>query len=250
MQPVILAEEEQSLGELMKEALFPDDVSFFGIGVNPSFLTAVGLTLIVLVFGLIFRFLIFPHFKKDVPGKFQCLMEKACEGVTGIMKGSSPHSYDLIGTVAFGACIYIGLGTLCELIGVRAILVDLNACVALAVTAYVIMLAGGFWGNRIKGFLGVLKDFSLLLSMSFRLFGSMISGLLMTELVYEFIFLSIGVPIVVGVIFTVFHAFIQSYVYILLIAMFFGEAVEPRFLDGTTVKSKKIKKHKAAKQGA
>ena len=243
---IAAAEESQSLGELMKDALFPEDVDFFGIGVNPSFYTAIGLTGVVLVLALIFRVLIFPHFKTDVPGKFQCLMEAACEWIEKLMSDNSPHSNRLIGGVAFGSCIYIGLGTLCELLGIRAILVDLNACIALAITAYTIMLAGGIWGNKVKGALGVLKDFTLLLSMSFRLFGSMISGLLMTELIYEFIFLSIGVPVIVGIIFTVFHAVIQSYVYILLISMFYGEAVEPRFLNGTPVR---VKKKKQAKEG-
>ena len=60
-------------------------------------------------------------------------------------------------------------------------LVDLNACIALAVTAYGIMLFGGIRFNKLRGAGSVLKDFSLLLSISFRLFGSMIGGLLMTR---------------------------------------------------------------------
>ena len=72
------------VGDIMYEELLPENVPLFGglfgdrFMVNPSFRTAFFLTLVVLVFSLIFRFIIFPRFKK-VPGTFQALIEKACE---------------------------------------------------------------------------------------------------------------------------------------------------------------------------
>ena len=239
------------LGELMNEELLPDPVPLFGslfgdrFPVNPSFRTAFFLTLTVLVLSLLFRFLIFPRFKK-VPGAFQAMMEKFCETAEGIVNDNSTRSRLFLGAFAFSSWIYIGLGTLCELLGIRAVLVDLNACIALAVTAYAIMLYGGIRYNKLRGLGSVLKDVSLLLSMSFRLFGSMIGGLLMTSLVYHYLALSVGLPVIVGVVFTLFHAVIQSYVYTLLTAMFYGEASEERELDGSQLekKTKKAKRQK------
>ena len=153
------------IGDIMKEELLPENVPLFGnlfgehLMVNPSFRTAFFLTLVVLAFGLIFRFIIFPRFKK-VPGTFQALLEKACEMVEGIAKDNSPHSYTFIATFSFGCWVYIGLGTLCEILGIRAILVDLNACIALAVTSYSIMLFGGIKFNKLRGAGSVLKDIS------------------------------------------------------------------------------------------
>ena len=244
----------ENIGDLMNEEFLPDPVPLFGglFGggpmVNPSFRTAFYLTLVVLVLCLLFRFLVFPRFKK-VPGAFQALIEKACETAEGIVNDNSTRSRLFLGGFAFGSWVYIGLGTLCELLGIRAILVDLNACLALAVVAYAVMLYGGIRYNKVRGALSILKDFSLLLSMSFRLFGSMIGGLLMTTLVYQYVALSVGVPVVVGVIFTLFHAVIQSYVYSLLTAMFYGEASEERVLDGSDLE-KKQKRKKRAKKGA
>ena len=63
--------------------------------------------------------------------------------------------------------------------------------------------------------------------MSFRLFGSISSGLMVTELVYHFIFLSFGLPVIVGVLFTCFHALIQAYVFAILSSLFVGEAAVP-----------------------
>ena len=72
-----------------------------------------------------------------------------------------------------------------------------------------------------------LKEFSLPISMSFRLFGALLSGLLVTELVYYYINLSYILPVVVGVLFTLLHAVIQTYVLTMLTAMFYGEVSQP-----------------------
>ena len=72
-----------SVSDVMREEFLPEPVPLFGslfgnvLMVNPSFKTAFYLTLLVLVFALAFRFLIFPRFKK-VPGGFQAVLEKAC----------------------------------------------------------------------------------------------------------------------------------------------------------------------------
>ena len=63
--------------------------------------------------------------------------------------------------------------------------------------------------------------------MSFRLFGALLSGLLVTELVYYFVSLSFVLPVVVGVLFTLLHALIQTYVLTMLTALYYGEVSEP-----------------------
>ncbi len=63
--------------------------------------------------------------------------------------------------------------------------------------------------------------------MSFRLFGALLSGLLVTELVYYFVGLSFVLPVVVGVLFTLLHALIQTYVLTMLTALYYGEVSEP-----------------------
>ena len=72
-----------------------------------------------------------------------------------------------------------------------------------------------------------LKDFSLPISMSFRLFGALLSGLLVTELVYYSLALSFVLPVIVAVLFTLLHALIQTYVLTMLTSVFYGEVTEP-----------------------
>ena len=71
-----------------------------------------------------------------------------------------------------------------------------------------------------------MKEFSLPISMSFRLFGALLSGLLVTELVYYYVQLSYVLPVLVGVLFTLLHALIQAYVLTMLTALFYGEVSE------------------------
>ena len=72
-----------------------------------------------------------------------------------------------------------------------------------------------------------LKEFSLPISMRFRLFGALLSGLLVSELVYYTISLSFVLPVLVGVLFTILHALIQTYVLTMLTANYYGEVSEP-----------------------
>ena len=81
--------------------------------------------------------------------------------------------------------------------------------------------------NGLGGVGKTLKEFSLPISMSFRLFGALLSGLLVTELVYYYVALSFVLPVVVGVLFTLLHALIQTYVLTMLTALYYGEVSEP-----------------------
>ena len=154
-------------------------------------------------------------------------------------KTSSPRMNRFLGAYIFGAGVYIFVGTLFELFGLQAIttagraitlpapLSDVNGAIALGCLSYAVILSGGIAGNGLRGVKATLKEFSLPISMSFRLFGALLSGLLVTELVYYYINLSYILPVVVGVLFTLLHAVIQSYVLTMLTAMFYGEVSQP-----------------------
>ena len=139
----------------------------------------------------------------------------------------------------FSAGSYIFLSTLFELLGLQGVttegasialpapLSDINAAIAMGCLSYLVILSGGIVGNGLRGVGNTLKDFSLPISMSFRLFGALLSGLLVTELVYYYLTLSFVLPIFVGVMFTLLHALIQAYVLTMLTALFYGEVSEP-----------------------
>lgn len=243
--------EKESIKDVMKDAVLHESnkVSLFGImDVNPTVVSAFTVTVILLIFAAAVRIFAVPRFKM-VPGKFQLMLESLVGLFNGIAKSNSPHRNKFLSAYIFSAGTYIFVGTVFELIGIQAVttegrsiampapLSDINGAIAMGVLSYLIILSGGIASNGLHGAGNTLKDFSLPISMSFRLFGALLSGLLVTELVYYYLGLSFVLPIAVGVLFTLLHALIQTYVLIMLTALFYGEVSEPH--------PKKDKKRKA-----
>ena len=231
----------ESIGALMRDAVLHDEnrCSLFGLmEVNPALISAMTVSGLLLLAVLLIRLLVIPRMKY-VPGKLQSLLELAVSMFDGLARTNSPHRNGFLGVYAFGAGVYIFVGTLFELFGLQAETVkgtvvslpaplsDVNAAISLGVLSYLVILSGGIAGNGVRGIGKTLKDFSLPLSMSFRLFGALLSGLLVTELVYYYVSLSYVVPVIVAVLFTLLHALIQAYVLTMLTTLFYGEKSEP-----------------------
>lgn len=232
--------EHESIKAVMRDAVLHDvnKVNFLGImEVNPAVVSAYTVTGIILLFALIIRIFVIPKFT-NVPGKFQLLLESWVGLFDGLAKKNSPHKSYFIGSYIFAAGSYIFIGTVFELFGLQTVttdgrsiampapLADINGAICMGVMSYLVILSGGIAVNKLKGMGQTLKDFSLPVSMSFRLFGALLSGALVTELVYYFMFLSFVLPVVVGVLFTLIHAVIQSYVLTMLASVYFGEVTE------------------------
>ena len=231
----------------------------FGIkDVNPAFVSAIVISASLLLIALIIRIFVIPRFKM-VPGKFQLLLEELVGYFDRLAKSNSPHRNGFLGAYVFAAGVYVFLGTIFELFGIQAVatngssialpapLSDINAAIAMGCLSYLAIMSGGIAGNKLKGVGNTLKDFSLPISMSFRLFGALLSGLLVTELVYYYISLSFVLPVAVGVMFTLLHALIQTYVLTMLTALFYGEVAEPHEKKAKVKKASKEKRRAAQK---
>lgn len=248
-------EKSETIKETMRDAVLHGEnrIALFGLSVNPGLISAFIVTAILLVAALIIRVFLIPKFKY-VPGKAQMLIEQLVGMFDNMAKSSSPRINGFLGAYIFVAGTYVFSSTLFELFGIQADttsghiitlpapLSDVNAAIALGCLSYLIILSGGIAGAGLHGLGSTLKEFSLPISMSFRLFGALLSGLLVTELVYYYVSMSFVLPVIIAVMFTLLHALIQSYVLTMLTALFYGEVSEP--------KKKKAKKTKQIKQKA
>ena len=234
-------EKSETVKVMMRDAVLHEEnrCSFFGLmSVSPAMISAMVVSGCLLLAALLIRIFAIPRFKM-VPGKFQSAIELLVSTFDNLAKTNSPRRNSFLGVYAFGAGVYIFVGTLFELFGFQALttaghsislpapLSDVNAAISLGVLSYFVIFAGGILGNGVKGIGLGLKKFSLPLSLSFRLFGALLSGLLVTELVYYYSSMSYVLPVVVGVLFTLLHALIQAYVLTLLTTMFYGELNAP-----------------------
>ena len=230
----------ETIQTAMRDAVLHEEnqISLFGWkNVNPGLISAMTVSAILLIAAACIRVFVIPKFKL-VPGQFQLLLEQAVSLFDGMARTSSPQRNGFLGAYIFGAGAYIFVGTLFELLGLQAVtttgrsvtrpapLSDVNGAIALGCLSYLVILSGGIAGNGLKGVGSTLKEFSLPISMSFRLFGALLSGLLVTELVYYYVQLSYVLPVLVGVLFTLLHALIQAYVLTMLTALFYGEVSE------------------------
>ncbi len=250
-------EHAESIKELMRDAVLHEHnkVDFFGLPVNPAVISAYTVTAILLIVAAIVRIFAVPKFK-EVPTKTQNVIELAVDFFAQTARTNSHHKPKFIGAYIFCAGVYVFVSTLFELFGVQATttggiilalpapLSDINAAIAMGVTSFSVILGAGILTGGFMGAMRVLKDFSLPISMSFRLFGALLSGLLVTELVYYYITVSFVIPVLVGILFTLLHAIIQTYVLITLVSIFYGEAVEPHPKKikekSTKIKEKKV----------
>ena len=247
--------EEESVQVVMRDAVLHDvnKVNFFGLEINPGLAAGFVTSGILIIAAILIRIFVIPKFTM-VPGRFQMILETLVGYFTNLGKTNSPHLNRLMGGYIFAAGAYIFTGTMLELFGIQVVttgghsvsmpapLSDINGAIMMGCTSYLFILTGGIAAHGLKGILKTLKEFSLPISMSFRLFGALLSGALVTELVYYYTALSYVVPVIVGVLFTCLHALIQAYVLTMLVSIFYGEVSEP---DVPKIKTKKTKAVKA-----
>ncbi len=224
----------------MRDAVLHDmnRISLFGLKeVNPALISAMTVSAILLIAALLIRILVIPRFSY-VPGRFQLALETVVSTLDGMALVKEPGRISFVGAYVFAAGVYIFCGTLFELFGFQAVttaghsialpapLSDVNAAICMGCMSYLAILGGGIRHAGMHGFKAALKEFSLPISMSFRLFGALLSGLLVTELVYHYAALSYVLPVIVGIMFTLLHALVQAYVLTMLVGMYYHEVTE------------------------
>ena len=236
---LIPGQEKEPIKEAMRDGVLHEraKISLFGLSVNPGLISAYAVSAIIIIFAIFVRIFAIPRFK-EIPGKFQLLLETAVKYFSGLAKQNSPHRNGFLGGYVFTAGVYVAFSTVFELFGLQAVtteglsttlpapLADINGAIAMGFMSYGMILISGIIYGKAHGAINALKDFSLPISMSFRLFGALLSGALVTDLVYHYLPLSFVLPSVVAVLFTLLHAIIQTYVLTMLVSVFYGESTE------------------------
>lgn len=226
----------------LSEEIFPKKVIDLGwISINESVVSGYIVVAAILLVALILRLTVIRNWKTTPTGAqmflewLVCFFDKSADEMTEKYSG-------LMGPYTFGAAVYICCGVLIELFGLRPAIADLGACLALALTTFVFIHLLGFVKNKGRRLLhyanpiNIVTDLAVPVSMTFRLFGSILSGMVIMEMVYILIIALfdmlpvLGITVVLAAVltplFTLFHAFIQSYVFASLTLTFVQEAIE------------------------
>ncbi len=190
-------------------------------------------TAALIIFAVVVRVAFVPRWNKDF--KHTSGFREFIEWAVGMF---DKNSADLTGNYAgftggvyFGCSAFIMFGILIELFGLRSPMSDLNCNVVLGLITFFAIMVMGFMKKgprRLTHYAAVIPlvtDCVVPFSMALRLFGSVYSGYLIMDIVYQTA-LKYVLPVLLEPIFTLFHAVMQSYIFMFLSMNFINEAIE------------------------
>lgn len=241
----------------LRDEIFPDTenhvIEAGWFVVNDSVFSGFIVVVALLLVALILRLTVIRKWK-TTPSPVQMFLEWLVSFFDKSADEMTERYSGIMGPYTLGAAAYICCGVLIEMFGLRPAISDLGACLALALCTFLFIHTLGFASNKARRFkhylnpINIVSDLAVPVSMTFRLFGSILSGMVIMEMVYIlvegiwFVGLPLVLPAILTPLFTLFHAFIQSYVFASLTLTFVQEAIE------VPPKKEKKKKRKKAVQ--
>ncbi len=225
--------------EELKVNLFAERVDFLGLNLSTTIISTWIAMAVILIAALILRFTVIKKMK-DRPGGVQNALEAAVEAVLNYVHSKVHGMSDGFSAYIFTIAIFLVTCAVLEMFGLKTPAADITLTFSLAFITFVLI---NYYGIRRKGIRGRLKslssptvavlpirlitDIALPVSMSARLFGNMLGGMIVMDLIYGSLGNNaVGIPGVFGLYFNVFHPLIQAFIFVTLTLTFINEATE------------------------
>lgn len=177
---------------------------------------------------------------KTVPGKFQAAIEVLVEAINGLVKQTMGEKNKKFAPYIGTLLLFIACANLAGLVGLRPPTADVNTTMALSIMTFLAIHGFGVRSKGLGYFKGFLEPFPLLLplniigelatpiSLGFRLFGNIVGGLIIMNLLYSALgwFALIPVPAVLHIYFDLFAGILQSFIFCMLTMVFISMAID------------------------
>jgi F-type H+-transporting ATPase subunit a len=198
---------------------------------------------------------------KEIPGKKQAMAEVIVDTINNSVKDQVGHHYKMVAPYVGSILLFLIIANTVSIFNIIPNWEQLhkltgweffenipqfrllpptrnvNVTAALGIMSIFSVIifsirAKGFFG-WLKGFkkpMGIMLPFNILdyiirpLSLCFRLFGNVLGGVIIMELIY--IVLPVGVPVALSFFFDIFDGLLQAYVFTFLTTMYISDAVE------------------------
>ena len=213
--------------------------TLFGFDISTTVITTWIAMAILTVAALLIRFVALPKFK-DEPKGFQNVLELVIETTSKYASNTGGHLGENLSAYIFSVGALLVTSAALEFFSLRAPTADLMLTAALAICTFILI---NYYGIRRKGVWGriasfaqpkaivfpfkLLSELAIPISLACRLFGNMVGGMIVMELLYmalgSFV---VGIPALFGLYFNVFHPLIQAFIFITLSLTFMRDAVE------------------------
>lgn len=177
---------------------------------------------------------------KTIPKGFQNLAEAAVEIFDNFAVNTLGDEFSNVSSWFFMVFVFILSSCLFSVFGLRAPTADWATTFALAFASFVIMIFMGFKQNKgkyLKTFfepnfiffpLNLIGELAKPVSLSFRLFGNMLSGTIILTLYYSLtpLFVQIGIPALLHAFFDIIFGALQTYIFVIISLMYVRGAAE------------------------
>ena len=219
--------------------IWAERIPIGGVTISATVLATWGVMAVVLVLAVLFRLLVVPRMT-DRPRGVQNVLETCVEFICKFTNSNVGDLGDHLPSYIFAVAVFMVGCAAVELLGVRAPTSDITMTFTMALITFVLI---NYYGIRKKGLGGrikslakptpvvfpmkIISDLAVPVSLACRLFGNMLGGMIVMDLLYMALGnAAVGFPSVLGLYFNVFHPLIQTYIFVTLTLTFIGEAVE------------------------
>lgn len=220
-------------------AISPTRMDILGHSVSSTVFIAWIVVAVLVVAAALIRIFAIPRFQEK-PHGLQLVLETAVSAISNLTKEKYGHKNEGLASYFFAMAALMVGSAIIELFGVRPPTTDLSMTLSYALVTFVLINIYGIHKKGVKGRLRsftkpnaviapfkLLSDLAVPISLACRLFGNMLGGMIVVELIYYALgAFSVGVPAVLGLYFNAFHPLIQFFIFINLSLTFIGEAVE------------------------
>jgi F-type H+-transporting ATPase subunit a len=195
--------------------------------------------IMLIILGMYVRFVALPKFT-DTPEGFQNIVELFVEAINNFTQSKTEGQGEGIAPYIGTLAIYLILANTIELVGLRPPTTNISTTLALAVITFMLInyygvRKHGVWG-RIKALgkpfillapVNIMTELALPISMASRLFGNILAGLIVMEMVYKVMGnFGLFIPAILAIYFNVFDGLMQTFIFITLTLTFIGEKLE------------------------
>lgn len=223
----------------LKVEISPARVMLFGQSVSSTVLISCGVSVALILAAALIRIFVIPRFK-ETPRGLQLILETAVGAMNDLTKEKYGHENSGLSSYFFAMAALMVGSAVVELVGLRPPTTDLSMTFSYALITFILINVFGIYKKGLKGRaqayikpnaiiapFKLISDMAIPISLACRLFGNMLGGMIVVELLYYALgAFSVGVPALLGLYFNAFHPLIQFFIFINLSLTFIGEAVE------------------------
>lgn len=220
-------------------SIWADRTELFGMDISTTVVWTWIIMAVIVVIALILRFTVLRKMEERPRGA-QNAVELIVETITNYT-GSNVHGEgEFLGSYMFTVAVLLVGCAVLELFGIRTPGSDITFTFALGIITFILI---NVYGVKKKGVAGRIKamsnptpvvlpikivtDFAIPVSLAARLFGNLLGGMIIMDLLYTALGNNaVGIPSVAGLYFHVFHPLLQAYIFVTLSLTFIKEAVE------------------------